>query len=119
MKEGRERVREGLALSAQTGKALERIVSGAEEIQKRVKEMARAHAAQAEVSEALTLRIHSLSAQAVDSAAGVEQIVKSVEDLEARARQLKEMVARFQVEAPGGEAPPRHAAVTGRVSTSS
>jgi methyl-accepting chemotaxis protein len=111
MKEGRERVREGLALSAQTGKALERIVSGAEEIQKRVKEMARVHAAQADASEALTLRIHSLSTQAVDSAAGVEQIVKSVEDLEARARQLKEMVARFQVEAPARESSPSHTRV--------
>jgi methyl-accepting chemotaxis protein len=101
MREGRMRVQEGLALSARTGKTLERIVAGAEEIQKRVKEMARVNATQTETSEALSLRIHTLSDQAVKSATGVEQITKAVEDLEARARQLREMVAHFQVEAPG------------------
>ncbi|HEX8441446.1 methyl-accepting chemotaxis protein [Archangium sp.] len=100
MREGRTRVQEGLALSARTGKALERIVTGAEEIQKRVKEMARANAAQANAGEALSLRIHALSNQAVKSATGVEQITQAVEDLEARAKQLRDMVARFQVEAP-------------------
>jgi methyl-accepting chemotaxis protein len=100
MREGRARVQEGLALSARTGKALERIVTGAEEIQKRVKEMARANAAQADAGEALSLRIHALTNQAVKSATGVEQITKAVEDLEARAKQLRDMVARFQVEAP-------------------
>jgi methyl-accepting chemotaxis protein len=100
MREGRARVQEGLALSARTGKALERIVTGAEEIQKRVKEMARANAAQADAGEALSLRIHALSNQAVKSATGVEQITQAVEDLEGRAKQLRDMVARFQVEAP-------------------
>jgi methyl-accepting chemotaxis protein len=100
MREGQARVREGLALSVETGKALERIVTGAEEIQQRVKEMARAHAVQAQVSEGLTRRVHGLTEQAVESAAGVERITQAVEDLEARAKQLRGMVARFQVSQP-------------------
>jgi methyl-accepting chemotaxis protein len=98
MREGHTRVHEGLELSAETGKALERIVAGAEEIQRQVKNTARAHAAQAEAGEALTLRIHALSSQADDSAQEVVQITKAVEDLEARARQLREQVTHFQVE---------------------
>ncbi|PTL84824.1 methyl-accepting chemotaxis protein [Vitiosangium sp. GDMCC 1.1324] len=100
MRQVRARVSEGLALSAETGKALERIVSGAEEIQRRVKDMARAHATQAETGEALTLRIHALSNQAVESAVGVAQIMKAVEDLEARACQLRELVTYFHEEKP-------------------
>ncbi len=100
MKQGRQKVNEGLALSEQTGKALERIVAGAEEIQRRVKDTARAHASQAETGEALTLRIHTLSNQAVESAMNVERITKAVEDLEAMARQLRETATRFQVEQP-------------------
>jgi methyl-accepting chemotaxis protein len=106
MREGRARVHEGLALSAQTGKALERIVSGAEEIQRQVKDTARAHASQSEAGEALTLRIHALANQAAESALSVVQITKSVEDLESRARQLRELVTHFQVEQPGTQAPP-------------
>ncbi|XHF14893.1 methyl-accepting chemotaxis protein [Archangium gephyra] len=106
MKQGRLKVSEGLALSGETGKALERIVAGAEEIQRRVKDTARAHASQAETGEALTLRIHALSNQAVESAMDVEQITKAVEDLEARARQLREMVTRFQVERPSQKEKP-------------
>ncbi|WNG53737.1 methyl-accepting chemotaxis protein [Archangium gephyra] len=106
MKQGRLKVSEGLALSAETGKALERIVTGAEEIQRRVKDTARAHATQAETGEALTLRIHVLANQAVESATNVEQITKAVEDLEARARQLRELVTRFQVERPAEEENP-------------
>lgn len=98
MKQGRLKVGEGLALSAETGKALERIVAGAEEIQRRVKDTARAHASQSETGEALTLRIHALSNQSVESVMNVEQITKAVENLEARARQLREMVMRFHVE---------------------
>jgi methyl-accepting chemotaxis protein len=105
MKQGRSKVNEGLALSEQTGKALERIVAGAEEIQRRVKDTAGAHASQAETGEALTLRIHALSNQAVESAMDVERIAKAVEDLEARARQLRELVTRFQVE-PDFPSPP-------------
>lgn len=106
MREGRARVHEGLALSAQTGRALERIVSGAEEIQRLVKDTARAHASQSETGEALTLRIHALANQATESALGVVQITKSVEDLQARARQLRELVTHFQVAQPAPQAPP-------------
>ena len=66
-----------------------------------MKDTAKAHASQAETGETLTLRIHVLSNQAVESAMNVEHITKAVEDLEARARQLRETVTRFQAEQPG------------------
>ncbi len=100
MGEGRARVQEGLALSERTGKALERIVTGAEEIQQRVKATARAHAEQAEAGESLTLRIHILSAQADEAAEDVTRITQAVEDLKAGAHHLQEQVTRFQVERP-------------------
>ena len=100
MSEGRARVQEGLSHSERTGRALERIVTGAEEIQQRVKAMARAHAEQAEAGESLTLRIHILSAQADEAASDVARITRAVEDLKAGAHQLQEQVTRFQVEPP-------------------
>jgi methyl-accepting chemotaxis protein len=97
MREGRQRVHEGVRLSAETGKVLERIVTGAEEIQRRVKETASAHAAEASVGESLALRIHTLSGQAVEAAREVERITQAAEDLTSRARQLRERVTRFQM----------------------
>jgi|GEM_PF-1496984 len=99
MREGRARVHEGLRLSADTGKALERIVTGAEEIQRRVKETASAHAAEAAAGETLALRIHTLSGRAAEAAKEVEHITQAAEDLTNRARQLRERVTRFQVNA--------------------
>ncbi|ATB30179.1 methyl-accepting chemotaxis protein [Melittangium boletus] len=99
MREGRARVHEGLRLSADTGKALERIVTGAEEIQRRVKETASAHAAEAAAGETLALRIHTLSGQAMEAAKEVEHITRAAEELTARARQLRERVTRIQVNA--------------------
>jgi methyl-accepting chemotaxis protein len=99
MREGQQRVQEGLALSAETGQALERIVSGAEEIQRRVMELARAHARHSSEGEALTLRLQGLSEQTQEAAEGVVRISHAVKDLEARARQLRALVARFRVDA--------------------
>lgn len=114
MREGRALVLEGLELSEQTGKALERIVAGAEEIQRRVRDTALAHAEQAEQGESLTLRLHALSSRADAAAADVEEITLAVEGLKAGARQLRERVMHFQLEGPSSppapspeSAPPR------------
>jgi methyl-accepting chemotaxis protein len=103
MREGRARVHEGLMLSARTGTALERIVTGAEDIQRRVKDTASAQLAGAETGEKLALRIHALSKQAVASAEEVAHITQAVEGLNTRARQLRERVTHFKV----GESEPR------------
>ena len=96
-----KRAREGVALSEETGRALERIVAGAEEIQRRVRETARAHAEQAEQGEALSVRLVTLSARADEAATDVEEITLAVEGLKMGARQLRERVGHFQLEESG------------------
>ncbi|WP_434385588.1 methyl-accepting chemotaxis protein [Melittangium boletus] len=100
IREGRARVHEGLRLSSNTAKALERIVTGAEDIQRQVKQTASAHAAEAAAGESLALSIHTLSGQAAEAAKEVEHITQAAEGLTTRARQLRERVTRFQKDAP-------------------
>ncbi|MBM7112233.1 methyl-accepting chemotaxis protein [Archangium primigenium] len=100
IREGRARVHEGLRLSSNTAKALERIVTGAEEIQRQVKQTASAHAAEAAAGESLALSIHTLSGQAAEAAKEVEHITQAAEGLTSRARQLRERATRFQKDAP-------------------
>ncbi len=100
IREGRARVHEGLRLSSNTAKTLERIVTGAEEIQRQVKQTASAHAAEAAAGESLALSIHTLSGQAAEAAKEVEHITQAAEGLTTRARQLRERATRFQKDAP-------------------
>ncbi|WP_225409036.1 methyl-accepting chemotaxis protein [Stigmatella hybrida] len=95
MRQGTLKVEEGVRLSTATGDALERIVSGAREIQSRVSTLASEGTRQSSSGQSLAHRIHSLSASAEDAVTGVEQIAQSVLDLHAQAQHLWTLAARF------------------------
>jgi methyl-accepting chemotaxis protein len=97
MRQGTAKVREGLTLSSTTGEALARIVSSAGAMAERVSRLAEDNAKRSSAGESLAGRMQGLSERSVETAAGVDQIGKAVEDLESRARQLREMAARFKV----------------------
>lgn len=97
MRQGTAKVREGLTLSSTTGEALARIVSSADAMAERVGRLAEDNAKSSSAGESLAGRMQALSERSVETAAGVDQIGRAVEDLEARARQLREMAARFKV----------------------
>jgi methyl-accepting chemotaxis protein len=97
MRQGVAKVREGLALSSTTGEALGRILASAEETAERVSRLAEDNAKRSSAGESLAERMQRLSERSVEAEAGVGQIAQAVEDLESRARHLKEMAARFKV----------------------
>lgn len=95
MQQGTTLVEEGLQLSSATGQALARIVSGAQEIHTRVGQLAADGVRQSTSGEHLAERLKTISVDALESVAGVEQIAQSVVDLHAQAQQLWALAARF------------------------
>ncbi|MCY1017872.1 methyl-accepting chemotaxis protein [Pyxidicoccus sp. MSG2] len=106
MRQGTAKVREGLNLSSAAGDALARLVAGVREIGEHVERMAEENARQSASGESIAGRIQQLSVRSTESVAGVQQIARSVEDLQSRASRLKELAARFTARVAGGK-PPR------------
>ncbi|QSQ20554.1 cache domain-containing protein [Pyxidicoccus parkwayensis] len=115
MQSGVDEVQAGMALSAQTAAALQRIMSNAEGIQTRIRQMAEAHTIQSENSSILATRIHTLSQGAEKAVGDVDRIVGAVTHLHARAQQLRTLMSRFSASgqqkpsAPAAPAPARAA----------
>ncbi|MDC0712139.1 cache domain-containing protein [Stigmatella sp. ncwal1] len=95
MRQGTVKVEEGVRLSTATAEALERIVSGAKEIQTRVGILASEGTRQSSSGQALAKRIHTISASAADAVSGMEQIAQSVLDLHTQAQHLWTLAERF------------------------
>ncbi|NMO22575.1 HAMP domain-containing protein [Pyxidicoccus fallax] len=95
MQSGLDEVQAGMNLSAQTGAALQRIMSSAESIQDRIRQMAEAHSIQSDNSSLLATRIQTLSQGAEGAVEDVERIAGAVNQLHARAQQLRTLMSRF------------------------
>jgi methyl-accepting chemotaxis protein len=105
MQAGVDEVQAGMALSAQTGAALQRIMANAEGIQTRIREMAEAHAIQSSNSSLLTTRIQTLSQGAESAVEDVDRIAGAVANLHARAQQLRTLMNRFSAKGAVSQAP--------------
>lgn len=95
MQSGVDEVQAGMALSAQTAAALQRIMANAEGIQTRIRQMAEAHTVQSENSSLLATRIQTLSQGAESAVEDVDRIAGAVTRLNARAQQLRTLMSRF------------------------
>jgi methyl-accepting chemotaxis protein len=108
MRQGTTKVEEGVLLSSAAGRALARIVIGAEQIHARVGELASEGSRQSSSGESIAERIKSLSLDSLESAKGVEEIAQAVIDLHAQAQQLRALAARLSSQpqaASEGEVP--------------
>lgn len=97
MRQGTTKVREGLTLSSSTGEALARVLATAGETAERVSRLADENLRRSSAGESLAERMKGLSESSMATVEGVAQIAQAVEDLESRARHLREMTARFKV----------------------
>ena len=98
MQEGTEHVEEGMVLADQTGDALSRIATFAEEIEDMVSQMATANEEQSATSEQISQSIEGISTVAQESAMGVTQIADSAETLSALTDDLHTLIGQFHVE---------------------
>ncbi len=97
IKESTQRVQDGSKLSAQTGAALEKIISGVSSTADKISEIATATVEQAQNANEVAGAIQQVSGVTEQSAAASEEMASSSEELGAQATMLRELVSRFQI----------------------
>jgi methyl-accepting chemotaxis protein len=98
MTAGATRVREGLALSAETGEALGHILQGTHEILRQVTDVAQVTAQQATTSRSIAGGVQTLHTGAQGVAQGAGEVAGAVEQIRELTGQLRALVARFRLE---------------------
>jgi len=97
IKESTLRVKEGAALSEQTGEALKTIIEGVEATAKGIGEIASATSEQAQTANEVATGIQNVASITENNASAAEEMSGSSEELSAQAQQLKELVSAFTV----------------------
>ena len=98
IRESTTRVREGAELSEQTGRALTRIIEGAQTTAARIAEIANVTTEQGDYSNAVSNSIQHVGKVTEQVSSGSEELASSSEELGAQASQLRELVGKFQVD---------------------
>jgi methyl-accepting chemotaxis protein len=98
MKRGNAEVGLGIDLADQAGRALERIVTGAESTVDVVMQIAAASEEQSSTSEQISRAVEMISTVSGESAHGVAQIAQSAEDLNRLTVDLRQLVERFRLQ---------------------
>lgn len=97
IKESTQRVQDGSTLSAQTGAALQKIISGVSSTADKISEIATATVEQAQNANEVAGAIQQVSGVTEQSAASSEEMASSSEELGAQATMLRELVSRFRI----------------------
>lgn len=97
IRESTQRVADGAKLSEQTGKSLERIISGVDATAKKISEIASVTVEQAQNANEVANAIQQVSKVTEQSAAASEEMASSSEELGAQATSLRDLVRKFKV----------------------
>lgn len=97
IKESTQRVEDGVALSEQTGAALQKIIQGVEATAGKISEIATATVEQASNAAEVSNAIQSVSHVTEQSAAASEEMASSAEELGAQATALRDLVTKFDL----------------------
>ncbi len=94
---GSERVRRGVDLANEAGRALEAILASSREVNEMVTSIAAAAEQQAAASEEISRSVDSVAAVSKQSAAGAAQSAAAADQLSRKSEELKRLVGRFRV----------------------
>jgi methyl-accepting chemotaxis protein len=97
MKDGRTEVEKSKALAEKAGRSLREIISGAEDVVDMSTRVAVASGEQADAAEQISRNIDSISTVTQESAAGIQQIARTAEDLNRLTSSLQELIANFKL----------------------
>jgi methyl-accepting chemotaxis protein/NAD-dependent dihydropyrimidine dehydrogenase PreA subunit len=97
MKDGRSEVEKSKALAEKAGRSLREIITGAEEVVDMSTRVAVASGEQAGAAEQISRNIESISAVTQQSAAGIQQIAHTAEDLNRLTSSLQQLIANFKL----------------------
>lgn len=97
IKESTTRVKEGAALSQQTGEALKKIIEGVENTAKGISGIASATEEQAQTAREVATGIQNVASVTENNASAAEEMSGSAEELSGQAQQLRELVGQFNV----------------------
>ncbi|MBX3415923.1 MAG: PAS domain S-box protein [Pirellulales bacterium] len=95
IKESTQRVEDGVALSEQTGVALQKIIQGVEATAGKISEIATATVEQANNAVEVSNAIQSIAHVTEQSAAASEQMASNAEETRAQAQSLRDLVSKF------------------------
>jgi len=104
IKESTTRVKEGAALSQQTGDALKKIIEGVENTAKGISGIANATEEQAQTAREVATGIQNVASVTENNASAAEEMSGSAEELSGQAQQLRELVGQFNVGSGAGTA---------------
>ena len=105
MQESSAKVEQGIALADEAGSALSRIVDETQETVDLVKEIAISSESQSNASEQILVRVESISMVSEESAVGVGDIARSVDELNGLMDEVTALVNEFTVEDGVGHIP--------------
>ncbi|QXD16953.1 methyl-accepting chemotaxis protein [Rhodocaloribacter litoris] len=97
MRQGTDEVQAGLALAEEAGRALSRIVEGAQQTQDLINQIAAASEEQSTTGEQISRSVESISSVTNEAARGIAEIARSTDDLQRMMDELRGLVARFKV----------------------
>jgi len=103
MNRGTEEVEKGKVLADQAGKSLKEIIVGVEQVVDMSMQVAAASEEQSSAAEQISKNIEAISNVTHESAAGIQQIARSAEDLSRLTVNLQELSAQFKVEESAGK----------------
>ena len=98
MNKGTEEVEKGKALADKAGKSLREIIIGVEQVVDLSMQVAAASEEQSSAAEQISKNIEAISNVTHESAAGIQQIAGSAEDLSRLTVNLQELTARFKLQ---------------------
>lgn len=97
IRESTQRVEDGVALSEQTGSALQKIIQGVDATGSKIAEIATATVQQASNAAEVSNAIQSISEVTEQTASASEEMASSSEELGAQATSLRELVSKFDL----------------------
>ncbi|MBK8943885.1 MAG: methyl-accepting chemotaxis protein [Ignavibacteriae bacterium] len=98
MQQGTNEVIKGKELVEKAGKSLEEIITGTQQVEDIVNQVAAASEEQSATSDQISKNITSISSVTQESASGIEQIAKASEDLNRLTVNLQELISQFKLE---------------------
>ncbi|MDX2198890.1 MAG: methyl-accepting chemotaxis protein, partial [Phycisphaerae bacterium] len=104
IKESTQRVKDGAALSHQTGEALKMIVDGAGATARSIAEIAQATEEQSHAAREVSTSIQVVASVTENNASAAEEMSGSSEELSRQAQQLLQLVGTFEVGSGGATA---------------
>ncbi len=97
MKQGNDKVREGIELASKAGQSLQEVLDSSQGVLTMVQQIADASQRQTSTSEGIASNVEQISSVSSESAAGVADIARTAADLQEFTHQLEQNIAQFKV----------------------